>query len=80
MSERSLHLSPQGRGRIASPNAIRVRGLFCESECVESPLTRSLRYAPASTSPLRGEVKSYLIISATRPIALRSINSRIAFA
>jgi hypothetical protein len=31
-------------------------GSIRESECVERPLTRSLRFAPASTSPTRGEV------------------------
>src|SRR6059058_4638184 len=35
-------------------------GPLRESECVERPLTRSLRFAPASTSPLRGEVNSWL--------------------
>ena len=50
------HLSPQGRGRCASSDARRVRGRIRESKRVERPLTRSLRCAPASTSPLRGEV------------------------
>jgi hypothetical protein len=31
-------------------------GSIPESVCVERPLTRSLRFAPASTSPTRGEV------------------------
>jgi hypothetical protein len=34
----SVHLSPlAGRGRIASPDAIRVRGILRESVCMESP-------------------------------------------
>jgi hypothetical protein len=34
----SFRLSPlAGRGRIASSDAIRVRGTIRESECVESP-------------------------------------------
>jgi hypothetical protein len=39
---RSRHLSPQGRGRIASPDAIPVRGYPQVRTCEES-LTRSLR-------------------------------------
>jgi cytochrome P450 len=39
-----IHLSPQGRGRRASSDARRVRGLSAKSECVERPLTRSLRW------------------------------------
>jgi DNA-binding phage protein len=49
--------SPRRGGRIASSDAIRVRGTLRESERVESPLTRSLRCASASTFPLRGEVR-----------------------
>jgi len=43
--------SPEGRGRIASTDAMRVRGYVLSWD--RRPLTR--RYAP--TSPRRGEVR-----------------------
>ncbi|MEA2819164.1 MAG: hypothetical protein QOJ86_1168 [Bradyrhizobium sp.] len=53
-----LHLSPlAGRGRIASSDAIPVRGTLRECECVERPLTRSLRWRSGFdlSPPGRGE-------------------------
>ena len=57
----SLRFSPLPVGERSDgiADAIRVRGLS-EFGCVERPLTRSLRCAPASTSPLRGEVSASL--------------------
>src|ERR1043166_854383 len=46
--------SPEGRGRLASSDARRVRGY--DLSIVRKPLTRICRFAPNPTSPLRGEV------------------------
>jgi hypothetical protein len=50
LTRMTFHLSPVGRGRIASTDAIRVRGLALSWNL--RPLTR--RFAP--TSPHREEV------------------------
>src|SRR4051794_3533906 len=54
----SPHLSPEGTGRRASSDARRVRGLFARISARRDPSPEAFAGAPASTSPLRGEVRT----------------------
>src|SRR5258708_5106276 len=60
---RFLHLSPQGRGRRASSDARRVRGLSASPSGVVRPPPPSLRFAPASTPPPPGETTASSFIT-----------------